>query len=89
MTILMLIGMVFVIIWQDHPWEDIFELSASAASEFFEWIHVAIDVYIPHRKNQVKPESSTWFSATFAVVTAHRNHFFFVCTNRINLMNLK
>ena len=76
MTIPMLIGMVFVIIWQDHPRQDIFKLSASAASEFCEWIHVAIDVYIPHCKNQVKPESSTWFLATFTVVTVHRNHFF-------------
>ena len=31
-------------------------LSASAAaSEFCEWIQVGIDVYIPHRKYQVKP----------------------------------
>ena len=49
---------------RDHlryvPWEDIFKLSASAAaaSEFCEWVQVGIDVYIPHRKNQVKPHSS-------------------------------
>ena len=31
------------------PWEDTFRFSASAvASEFFEWVHVGIDVYIPH-----------------------------------------
>ena len=36
---------------RDVPWEDIFKLSASAAaSEFCEWVQVAIDVYIPHRK---------------------------------------
>ena len=39
---------------RDVPWEDIFKLSTSAAaSEFCEWVHVGIDVYIPHRKNQV------------------------------------
>ena len=40
MTILMLIGMVFVIIWDDQS-EDIFKLGASiAASEFCEWVQV-------------------------------------------------
>ena len=46
------------------PWEDIFKLSASAAaSEFCEWVQVGIDVYILHRKYQVKPHSSLRFSA--------------------------
>ena len=41
---------------RDVPWEDIFKLGASAAaSEFCEWVHVEIDVYIPHRKYQIKP----------------------------------
>ena len=40
---------------RDVPWEDIFKLGASAASEFCEWLHVGIDVYIPHCKYQVKP----------------------------------
>ena len=36
---------------RDVPWEDIFKLSASAAaSEFYEWVQVGIDVYIPHQK---------------------------------------
>ena len=40
---------------RDVPWKDIFKLSASAAaSGFCEWVHVAIVVYIPHRKYQVK-----------------------------------
>ena len=40
---------------RDVSWEDIFKLSASeAASEFCEWVQVGIDVYIPHRKYQVK-----------------------------------
>ena len=41
------------------PWDDIFKLSSSAAaSEFCKWVQVGIDVYIPHRKYQVKPHSS-------------------------------
>ena len=44
---------------RDVPWEDIFKFGASAAArEFCEWVHVGIDVYIPHRKYQVKPHSS-------------------------------
>ena len=59
------------------PWEDIFKLTASAAaSEYCEWAHVEIDVYIFHRKYQLKPNSSPWFSANFAVTIVHRNHFF-------------
>ena len=41
---------------------NIFKLGASAAvSEFCEGVQVAIDVYIPHRKYQIKPHSSPWF----------------------------
>ena len=47
-----------------------------AASEFCEWVQVGIDVYIPHRKYQVKPHSSPWFSAACAAAIVHRNHFF-------------
>ena len=62
---------------RDVPWKDIFKLSASAAaSEFCEWVQVRIDVYIPHRKYQVKPHSSSWFSAVCAAAIVHRNHFF-------------
>ena len=62
---------------RDVPWEDIFKLSASAAAnEFCEWVQVGIDVYIPHRKYQVKPHSSPWFSAACAGAIVHRNHFF-------------
>ena len=66
---------------RDHlrnvPWEDIFKLSASAAaSEFCEWVQIGIDVYIPHKKYQMKPHSSTWFSAAYAAAIVHRNHFF-------------
>ena len=59
--------------------EDIFELGASAAaSEFCEWVLVGIDVYIPHRKYQVKPHSSPWFSAACTAAIVHRNQFFFL-----------
>ena len=72
---------------RDVPWEDIFELSAStAASEFCECF--GIDVYISHGKYWVKPHSFPWFSAACDTAIVHRNHFF-VCTNRINLLNLK
>ena len=43
---------------RDVPLEDIFKLGASAASEFCEWFQVGVDVYIPHRKYQVRPPSS-------------------------------
>ena len=62
---------------RDVPWEDIFKRSASAAaSEFYEWVLVGIDLYIPYRKYQVKPHSSPWFSASCAAATVHRNHYF-------------
>ena len=62
---------------RDVPWEDIFKLGASAAaSEFCDWVQVGIDVYIPHRKYQVKSHSSPWFSAACAAAIVHRNHFF-------------
>ena len=62
---------------RDVPWEDTFKLSGSAAaSEFYEWVQVGSDVYIPHRKYQVKPHSFPWFLAACAAAIFHRNHFF-------------
>ena len=62
---------------RDVPSDDIFKLgSSAAASEFCEWVHVGIDVFIPHRKYQVKPHSSPWFSTACAAAIVHRNHFF-------------
>ena len=76
MTILVLIRMVFVIIWE-MLWEDIFKFSTSAAAiEFCEWVQVWVDVYIHHRKYQVKPHSSPWFLADCAATIVHRNYFF-------------
>ena len=59
---------------RDVPWQDIFKISASAASEFCERVHIGTDVYIPHRKYQLKPQSSPWFSAVCAAVIVYRNH---------------
>ena len=62
---------------RDVPREDIFKLSASAAaSEFCESVQAGIDVYIPHRKYQVKSDLSPWFSAACAAAIVHRNQFF-------------
>ena len=58
------------------PWESIIKLDSAAATEFCEWVQVGIDVYIPHRKYQVKPYSSPWFSVACAAAIVHRNHFF-------------
>ena len=62
---------------RDVPCVDVFKLGASAAaSEFCEWFQVGIDVYRPHRKYQVKPHLSPWFSAACAATAVHGNHFF-------------
>ena len=58
------------------PWKDVFKLSASAATKFYQWVQVGIDVYINHLKRKVKSHSSPWFPAADAVVTAYRYHFF-------------
>ena len=74
---------------RDVPWEDIFKLNACAAArEFYEWVQLGIDVHILYCKYQVKCHSSPWFSAACAAATVHKNHFF-VCTNRIDPLNLK
>ena len=65
---------------KDTSSEDIFTLEASAASELCKWIQADFDVYIPHGRYQVKPHSSSWFSAGCAVAIAHRNHFSFIST---------
>ena len=79
MTILVLTETIFIFLDYliDVPMEDIFKLCASAAArEFCEWLQVGIDVYIPHRRYQVKPHSSPWFSAAWTAAIVHRNHFF-------------
>ena len=56
---------------RDVPWEVIFKLGA-AANEFCEWVQVGIDVCIPHRKYQVKPHSSPWFSGACDAAIIYR-----------------
>ena len=66
---------------RDVPRKDIFKLSAfTAASKFCEWVQVGIDVYIPHRKYQVKPHLSPCFSAACAAAIVHSPLFLFVPT---------
>ena len=73
--------------WEDHrhhlrdfPYEDIFKLELSAAvSEYCEWIQFRIDVYIPHRRYQVKPTHLYGFLLCAAAI-AHRNPFLVVAT---------
>ena len=62
--------------FRDNSWEDFFKLVASAAREFFEWVQVRSNVYIPHWKYQVKPHSSPWISAACAAAIVYRNQFF-------------
>ena len=38
-------------------------------------------LYIPHRKYQVKPHSTSWFSVAYAAAIARRNHFHFYQPN--------
>ena len=67
---------------RDVLWEDIFKLSASVvASEFCDWVQVGINVYMPHRKYQVKPHSFPWFSGACTAAIVHRNHFFCLYQN--------
>ena len=42
----------------------------------YDYSHADWDVYIPHRKYQVKPQSSPWFSAACTAAIVCRNHFF-------------
>ena len=49
---------------------------------------VGIDVYIPHYKYHVKPHSPPCFSSACAAAIVIEITFF-ICTNRINLVNLK
>ena len=46
------------------------------ASEFYKWLQVGIEVYIYHRKYQVKPHSFQCFSAACTITIAHKNLFF-------------
>ena len=59
------------------PWHSVFSLPADqCASEIMTWIQAGIDAFVPHRRYQVKPHSSPWFSPACAAAIAHRNHYF-------------
>ena len=70
MTILVLIGMVFVIIWEIFQGK--ISLNLVLLLGGFRWAHV----FISHHKHQFKPHSSPWFSAAYAAAMVYRNHFF-------------
>ena len=77
MTILGLIGMVFMIIWEVFHWRITW---CFCCWYWILWLGPGwIDVSILHCKYQVKPRSCLWFSVAFATAIAHRNHFFRVC----------
>ena len=73
MTILVLIGMLFMIIWEMFHGRIKFKLSASAAaSEFCEWVQVEID-YISHTESG---QALLISMVACAAAIVHRNHFF-------------
>ena len=84
----MLIATVLVII-QDVPTEDIFKLSAFAvASDFCEWIQVGNGVYILIVSIMLSLTHLNGFPL-LALLPYFTEITFFLCTNRINLLNLK
>ena len=73
---------------RDVPWKDIFKFTASAASEFYEWVQVGIE-WDPYLKYQAKSHTHLHVFQLLALrAILCRNHFF-VCVNRINLLKLK
>ena len=77
MTILELIGMVFVTIRVMFSGRiSLNSMVLLLLVEFCEWFKVGSDAYMPYQKYQVKPDSSLWFSAACAAAIVHRNDFF-------------
>ena len=73
---------------EDAPWEDIFKVGASAAArEFCKWIQIGTDVYIPHRKYQVKPHLHGF--QLLVLLPQLIEITFFICTIKKSLLNLK
>ena len=65
--------------WRDFPWKDIFKLSIyTAASEFFGWVQVEINVYIPQCKYDIK--SHSLFSCLCCCHSLQKLLFLFVST---------
>ena len=75
---------------RDVPWEDVFKVGCFvAAAKFCEWFPVALDVYIPHHKYQVKPHSSPWLVAALAAAIAYQNQFHLYQQNKSSGSNVK
>ena len=76
MTILMLIGLVFVIIWEMiHGKISLISVLLLLQVNFVSAFRLEL-MYILHHKYQVKPHSSSWFSTACAAAIVHRNQFF-------------
>ena len=78
----------------DVPWEDIFKLCASAAaSEFYEWVQVGIDVYISLiksiRSSLTHLQGFQLLVLLVALLLKFIEITFFICTKRANLQILK
>ena len=76
MTILLLIRMVFVIISEMFYGRILLNsVLVLLPMNFVSGFRLEL-MYIPHRKYQVKPHSSSWFSAACAAAIAHTDHVF-------------
>ena len=76
MATLMLIGLVFVIIWEMiHGKISLISVLLLLQVNFVSAFRLKL-MYIPHRQYQVKPHLSPWFSTACAAAIVHRNHFF-------------
>ena len=63
----------------DAPLSVFFNKGASeAASYISEWILDGMDIFIPSKKYQQRPNSQPWYTPECAAAIAHRNHFFHV-----------
>ena len=87
MTILVLIGTVFVIICEMfHGRISLNSVLVLLLVNFVSGFRLKLMHIYPSSKVLGQPHSSSWFSAARAAAIAQRN---FVCMNRINLLNLK
>ena len=81
MAILVLIGMVFVLIWEVSHGRISLNLVILLLLVIFvieirlELMYISIIYTYIYRKYQVKPHWSPWFSAAFTDAIVHRNHF--------------
>ena len=76
MTILVLIGMVFIIIYEMfHEMISLNLVLLLLLVNFVSMFRLEL-MYISLRKYQVKPHSSPCFSSAFAAAIVHKNNFF-------------